>query len=166
MKKILFLLIAAMVALVSCDKADENLDGRWDAPRRPGGDDYVFSMVFSGNKLDLYVIAYGWHCTGTYTYSDNVIKYNITGIQQSLTGVEFDEEGALISCSGGMESFNQTTLKPAEGYEWYDLGLNRQDLLEEYKDNYSSFTFKKTSATTAECNIMGPAESFTFTKKD
>ncbi|MBR5703864.1 MAG: hypothetical protein IKX45_06415 [Bacteroidales bacterium] len=167
MKKLAIILMTALVALVSCNKDDANLDGRWNAPRHPGGNDYVYSFVFKGNTLDIYVIAYGWHCTGTYTYSNNVVKYNITGIQQSLSEVEYDSEGKVIGHSGGgMGSLNQETLEPVEGNEWYDLGITRKDLLDEYKDNYSSFTFKKTSSTTAECDIMaGPEDMVIFTKQ-
>jgi len=154
------------MALVSCDKeADGNLDGRWDASRSEEmPDDMIYTFVFKGNTLDLYVHSYGWHCTGTYTYANDVIKYNVTDIQQSLSGVAFDDEGTLISYHGGMGSLNSSTLKPSEGYEWYPLNLNRQDLFDEYKDNYKEFSFKKTSATTADCGIMGPAPVFKFKK--
>ena len=63
-----------------------------------------------------------------------------------------------------MGSMNSSTLNPSEGYQWYPLGLNREDLLNEYKQNFAQFSFKKTSETTADCGIMGPADSFKFTK--
>ena len=62
-------------------------------------------------------------------------------------------------------SLNATTLEPSEGYSWYGLEENRSDLVEEYKVNYAKFTFKLTSSTTADCNIMGPAEVFKFKKQ-
>ena len=165
MKKFLMIALSVVVALASCNKDDGTLDGRWDAPRSEEmPDDLIYTFVFSGNTLDLYVHSYGWHCTGTYTYENNLIKYSINDIQQSLTDVDFDNDGHLISGSGGMGSMNSSTLQPSEGYQWYALGLNRSDLLEEYKDNYSQFSFKKTSSTTADCGIMGPADSFKFTK--
>lgn len=165
MKKFLMIALSVVVALASCNKDDGTLDGRWDAPRSEEmPDDLIYTFVFSGNTLDLYVHSYGWHCTGTYTYENNLIKYSINDIQQSLTDVDFDNDGHLISWAGGMGSMNSSTLQPSEGYQWYALGLNRSDLLEEYKDNYSQFSFKKTSSTTADCGIMGPADSFKFTK--
>ncbi|MBR5702713.1 MAG: hypothetical protein IKX45_00490 [Bacteroidales bacterium] len=171
MKRFLVFALAAMVALVSCNKNDEpgddvSLDGRWDAPRfEENPQDIAYSFVFNGNKLDLYVIAYGWHCSGTFTYANDEISYSINSIQQSLTGVEYDAELDFWSYTGGMGSLDPNTLKPSEGYQWYDLGMNRKDLLEEYKMNYSKFSFKLTSSTTADSNIMGPAEVFKFKKK-
>lgn len=165
MKKFLMIALSVVVALASCTKDGGSLDGRWDAPRSEEmPDDLIYTFVFSGNTLDLYVHSYGWHCTGTYTYENDLIKYSINDIQQSLTNVEFDGEGHLIAWAGGMGSMNSSTLQPSEGYQWYALGLNRSDLLEEYKDNYSQFSFKKTSETTADCGIMGPDDSFKFTK--
>ena len=174
MKKLFIIALAAVFALVSCDKSGGNdtpgdtasLEGRWNAPRfEDNPRDIAYSFVFKGNTLDLYVIAYGWHCSGTYTYSNDEISYSITQIQQSLTGVAYDAELDFWSYTGGMGSLDPNTLKPSEGYQWYDLGMNREDLLEEYKVNYAKFTFKLTSSTTADCNIMGPAEGFKFKKQ-
>lgn len=165
MKKFLLIALSAVVALASCTKDGGSLDGRWDAPRSEEMPDaLIYTFVFSGNTLDLYVHSYGWHCTGTYTYENDLIKYNITDIQQSLIGVEFNGDGEMIAWNGGMGSMNSSTLQPSEGYQWYGLGVNRSDLLDEYKQNYAQFSFKKTSATTADCDIMGPADSFKFTK--
>lgn len=165
MKKFFILALSAVMALASCTKDGGSLDGRWDAPRSEEmPNDMIYTFVFSGTSLDLYVHSYGWHCTGTYTYENDLIKYNITDIQQSLIGVEFNGDGEMIAWKGGMGSMNSSTLQPSEGYQWYGLGVNRSDLLEEYKDNYSQFSFKKTSETTADCDIMGPAPVFKFTK--
>lgn len=174
MKKLFIIALAAVFALVSCDKSGGNdtpgdtasLEGRWNAPRfEDNPQDIAFTLVFSGNKLELYPIAYGWRCTGTFTYSKNEITYTISNIEQCLTDVEYDEEHHMISYSGGMGSMDPKTLEPSAGYQWYGLGENRSDLLEEYKVNYSKFTFKLTSSTTAESNIMGPAEVFKFKKQ-
>ena len=173
MKKILVFALAAVMALVSCGQKNDpsipagSLEGRWNAPRsEEQPDDYCFSLVFSGtNKLELYVIAYGWRCTGTYTFSNDAIHYSITEISQSLSGVTFDEHGVINSGSGGMDSLNPDTLQPSEGYAWYPLNNNRQDLYDEYVVNYASFTFKLTSDTTAESNLMGPSEKYIFTKQ-
>ena len=176
MKKILVFALAAVMALVSCNKGGQNkeekeesvsLEGRWNAPRFVDDPDiYNYSLVFSGsNTLELYVIPYGWRCTGTYTYSNEAITYRITAISQSLTDVTFDENGVIDGYSGGMDSLNQNTLAPATGYAWYPLDNNRKDLYDEYVVNYGSFTFKLTSATTAESNIMGPSEKYIFTKQ-
>ncbi len=83
MKKFLILALSAVVALVSCTEDGGSLDGRWDAPRSEEMPDaLIYSFVFGENSLDLYVHSYGWHCTGTYTYENDLIKYSITDIQQ------------------------------------------------------------------------------------
>ena len=170
MKKILVLALAAMMALASCTKStksteDASLDGTWLAARFEGTEDYAYRFDFKGEKLDLYVISYGWHFTGTYTYANNTISYKISGAKCALSDVTFDEKGMIEGYSWMIGDLNAKTLALAAGYDWYNMLIYRPDLYDEYKENYAQFTFKLTSSTTAESNIMGPAEKFIFNKQ-
>lgn len=168
MKKLVVIALAALMALASCTKkTDEStsLDGTWLAARFEGTEDYAYRFDFKGNTLDLYVISYGWHFTGTYTYANNTVSYKITGAKCALSDVTFNEKGKIEGYSWMIGDLDAKTLKLKAGYDWYDMLLYREDLYEEYKGNYAQFTFKLTSSTTAESNIMGPAEKFIFNKQ-
>jgi hypothetical protein len=98
MKKILFALMAVVALVtVSCSKTEEettetSLKGRWEAPRFPDTpEDIAFVALFGEANLDLYVISWGQHLRGTYTCTNNVVKYNITEAYKALTDVEYDE---------------------------------------------------------------------------
>ena len=163
MKKFFILALSAVIALASCTKG-EDLEGKWNAPRtdeRP--DDIAVSLIFSGNKLDLYICSYGWHFEGTYTYANNTIKYNITKAYAALANVEKDEDGKIIAYSGGIESIDHSTLKPNAGYDWYDMLDYRPDLYEEYTDMLSSFTFEQIGNGKAKSDMIGLMDS-TFSK--
>ena len=163
MKKLIILALSAVFALASCTK-DANLDGKWNAPRddsRP--DDTAVSLIFKGNKLDLYICSYGWHFEGTYTYADEVINYKITKAYAALTNVEKDEHGKIIAYSGGIESIDHKTLELNPGYGWYDMLDYRPDLYEEYTDMLSSFTFEMIGDGKAKSNMIGLMDS-TFSK--
>lgn len=166
MKKIFVLAIAALMAMVSCNKgADGNLDGKWTAPRHEETpDDIALSLIFKGNKLDLYINSYGWHFEGTYTYADDVIKYNISKGYASLTDVGKDEHGMIVEYSGGIESINHQTLEPSPGYDWYDMLIYRPDLYEEYSEWLSSFSFEIGSDGKARSDILGMGGTFTKVK--
>ncbi|MBR5924955.1 MAG: hypothetical protein IKZ60_05775 [Bacteroidales bacterium] len=165
MKRLAIILMTALVALVSCSKDDTNLEGRWNAPRSDEQpDDTAIALIFSGNKLDLYICSYGWHFEGTYTYADKTVKYNVTKAYSALTDVEIDERtGMIVAYSGGIESIDHNTLKPNAGYGWYDMLIYRPDLYEEYKDMLSSFTFEITGNGKAKSDVIGLMGS-TFTK--
>ena len=83
MKRLFLLLTVALVALVSCKKedSDSSLEGRWNVQKTET--DYSFSLIFKGNKLDVYIIAWGVHVSGTYTYANNEVTYNITSAQKA-----------------------------------------------------------------------------------
>lgn len=137
----------ALVALVSCqggndkDKDDVSLDGRWNAARHEDTpNDYAVSLIFKGNKLDAYIIAWGEHHEGTYTLTDNVIKFNISKSYHAFSDVKFDDQGNRISYSWMAGDMDQETFELAPGYQWYgtdvmgDL-INGQEML-------SQFTFE------------------------
>ena len=156
MKKLFVLLGVALMALTSCSKDEEkdndslSLEGRWNISKTE--DDYSFSLIFKGNKLDVYIIAWGEHVEGTYTYADNKITYNITKQLKAWTDVSFDGEGNMITYSWMAGDMDQETFKLAEGYDWYPIpDGDPQDV----KDMLGEFEFKLTSSTTAETSLMG-----------
>ena len=162
MKKLIILALSAIFALASCTK-DANLDGKWNAPRddsRPN--DIAVSLIFKGNKLDLYICSYGWHFVGTYTYADETIKYKITDAYVALSDVTLNEDGKTIKyASSGIDGIDHNTLKPNPGYEWYDLILYRDDLYEEYVEWLSSFSFEIGADGKATSDILGMGGTFT-----
>ena len=88
MKKILFYAIAtAMLGLsfTSCDEEEiednsqtkVSLDGRWDGTRKGGGHEFQdMTLIFNGNEVDVYIIAWGDHLKGTYTYQNDSLYYS------------------------------------------------------------------------------------------
>ena len=163
MKRLFILALSAIIALASCTKGGD-LEGQWNAPRDDSmPDDTAVSLIFKGNKLDLYICSYGWHFEGTYTYADNTVKYKITNGYAALADVEKDERGMIISYSGGIESIDHKTLKPNPGYFWYHMADYRPDLYEEYKDMLSSFSFEIIADGKATSDMIGLMGS-TFSK--
>ena len=151
MKRILLLLGIALLALGACKKEDDSsLDGRWNIYKTDT--DYSFSFIFKGNKLDVYVIAWGVHVEGTYTYADDEVNYNITKAQKAWADVSFDEDGKMVSYSWFAGDMDQETFKLKPGYDWYPLSEDDPQhpgfMLEKFK-------FKLTSSTTAETELIG-----------
>ena len=156
MKRLLLFLTIALVALVSCKKEDNSssLEGRWNVWR--GADnpqDYTFSLIFKGNKLDVYIIAWGVHVEGTYTYANDEVTYNITKAQKAWTDVTFDEKtGEMITYSWMAGDMDKDTFELVPGYDWYPLP---EDDPSHPGDMLSKFKFELTSSTTAETDLMG-----------
>ncbi len=148
MKRLFYLLSIALVALVSCqggndkDKDDVSLDGRWNAAPHQDvqPEHYAVSLIFKGNKLDAYIINWGEHHEGTYTLTDNVLKFNITKSYHAFSDVTFDDQGNRLSYNWMAGDMDQETFELAPGYQWYgtdvmgDL-INGQEML-------SQFTFE------------------------
>lgn len=155
MKRLFLLLTVALVALVSCKKedSDSSLEGRWNVYRTEGdASDYTFSLIFKGNKLDVYIIAWGEHAEGTYTYANNEVSYNITKVSKAWTDVSFDEKGNMISYSWMAGDMDKDTFELVPGYDWYPLS---KDDVQWPEDIVGKFTFELTSATTATTSLMG-----------
>lgn len=157
MKKILSLLALTTLTiglLGSCTKEDsQSLEGRWNVWR--GADnpqDYTFSLIFKGNKLDVYIIAWGVHVEGTYTYANDEVTYNITKAQHALSGVTFNEKGEMESWSWMAGDMDKDTFELAPGYDWYPLPKDNPSYP---GDMLSKFKFKLLTATTAEVELMG-----------
>ena len=152
MKRLFLLLTVALVALVSCKKedSDSSLEGRWNVQKTET--DYSFSLIFKGNKLDVYIIAWGVHVSGTYTYANNEVTYNITSTQKAWTDVSFDEKGKMITYSWMAGDMDKDTFELVPGYDWYPLP---EDDPSHPGDMLSKFKFELTSSTTAETDLMG-----------
>ena len=91
MKRILFIAIAtAMLGMTftSCDKEKENeddskktfsLDGRWDyVPEGTpvGIGEQRITLIFNGSNVDVYIVAWGDHLKGTFTYENNILNFS------------------------------------------------------------------------------------------
>ena len=152
MKRLFLLLTVALVALVSCKKedSDSSLEGRWNVQKTET--DYSFSLIFKGNKLDVYIIAWGVHVSGTYTYANNEVTYNITSAQKAWTDVSFDEKGKMITYSWMAGDMDKDTFELVPGYDWYPLPGDDPPYP---GDMLSKFKFELTSSTTAETELMG-----------
>lgn len=166
MKKILFALMAVVALVtVSCSKSEEettetSLKGRWEAPRFPDTpEDIAFVALFGEANLDLYVVSWGQHLRGTYTWANNVVKYNITEAYKALTDVEYDEEGNMTSWSWNMGNLDATTLDLTSGYEWYPMTAEE---LNRAKEDFGEFEFN-VSGNTATSSLVG-IDNVTFNK--
>lgn len=166
MKKILFALMAVVALVtVSCSKTEEettetSLKGRWEAPRFPDTpEDIAFVALFGEANLDLYVVSWGQHLRGTYTWANNVVKYNITEAYKALTDVVYDEEGNMTSWSWNMGNLDATTLDLTSGYEWYPMTAEE---LNRAKEDFGEFEFN-VSGNTATSSLVG-IDNLTFNK--
>ena len=170
MKKFLFALVAiATILTVSCGKDDKtdtdtttsaatSLKGRWDAPRfSDAPEDIAFVAIFGEQDLDLYVIAWGQHMKGTYTWSNNVVKFNITEAYNAFTDVTFDGEGHMTSWSWNAGNLDATTLTLAEGYDWY--AMNENDF-NSAQQNFGEFEFNVNGATATSTLVGIPNLTF------
>lgn len=166
MKKILFALMAVVALVtVSCSKTEEetsetSLKGRWEAPRFPDTpEDIAFVALFGEANLDLYVVSWGQHLRGTYTWANNVVKYNITEAYKALTDVVYDEEGNMTSWSWNIGNLDATTLDLTSGYEWYPMTAEE---LNRAKEDFGEFEFN-VSGNTATSSLVG-IDNVTFNK--
>ena len=166
MKKIFFALMAVVALVtVSCSKSEEettetSLKGRWEAPRFPDTpEDIAFVALFGEANLDLYVVSWGQHLRGTYTWANNVVKYNITEAYKALTDVEYDEEGNMTSWSWNIGNLDATTLDLTSGYEWYPMTAEE---LNRAKEDFGEFEFN-VSGNTATSSLVG-IDNVTFNK--
>ncbi len=164
MKKLLFALVAVSTLMfMSCTKDDEtSLIGRWEAPRfSDTPDDIAFVAIFGERDLDMYIIAWGQHLKGTYTWSNDVVKYNITEAYQAFTDVTYDESGNMTSWSWMAGNLDAATLTLSSPYEWYPM--TGEDLAQA-KEDFGEFEFK-VNGNTATSTLVG-IENLTFNKKN
>ena len=162
MKKLLFALVAVCTLMtVSCTKDDEtSLKGRWEAPRFSDiPDDIAFVAIFGEKDLDLYVISWGQHLKGTYTWTNNTVKYNISEAYNAFTGVTYDNAGNMTSWSWEMGNLDAATLTLTEGYSWYPMS---EEEMNRAKEDFGEFEFK-VDGNTATSTLVG-IENLTFNK--
>lgn len=168
MKKILFALMAvAALMAVSCSKDDEKTDsaatslvGRWEALRFSDvPEDKAFVAIFGEQDLDLYVIPWGQHMKGTYTWSDNVVKYNITEAYQAYTDVSYDGNGNMTSWAWEAGNLDAATLTLSSGYAWYPM---TEEQLTDARMYFGEFDFI-VNGNTATSSLVG-IENLTFNK--
>lgn len=144
--------------------SEANLDGRWDAPRNNDNpSDIAFVALFDGNKLDLYIIAWGQHYVGTYSYASGVISYNISKAYQAYTDVTFDGEGHMTSYSWMAGDLDATTLALSDGYQWYDMDA---ESLASYKEMLQEFSFQLQAGNASATSSLFGIEDLVFTKKN
>ena len=144
--------------------SDGSLDGRWEAPRfNDNPSDIAFVALFDGNKLDMYIIAWGQHYVGTYSYASGVIKYNISKAYQAYTGVTFDGEGHMTSWSWMAGNLDATTLALSEGYQWYDMDA---ESLATYSENLKEFSFQLQEGNTSATSSLFGIPDLVFKKKN
>ena len=141
-----------------------NLDGRWDAPRNNDNpSDIAFVALFEGNKLDLYIIAWGQHYVGTYQLANGVLTYDISKAYQAYTDVTFDGEGNMTSWSWMAGDLDASTLTLADGYDWYVMDA---ESLAEYKENLKEFGFQVQAGNTTATSSLFGIPDLVFTKKN
>ena len=177
MKKLMFVLatVAAFMT-VSCTKTENeetpgttgttetpenttSIIGRWEAPRfSDTPEDIAFVALFGETDLDLYVIAWGQHLKGTYTWANDSVNYNITEAYKAYTDVTFDDDGNMTgSWVGG--NLDAATLTLTEGYNWYPM---TEEDMNRAKENYGKFEFK-VNGNSATSTLVG-IEDLTFNK--
>lgn len=151
MKRFLFFAIAsAMLGMTftSCEKEDDSnktvsLDGRWDGVL-PGGEvgkgEQRITLIFDGNKVEVYIVAWGDHLIGTYTHKDDKLDFSFSNdnawdaliVEESYWGWDMGD-GALDP-----ETF-ELTYTDEKPYRWYKMSADQYEIdLDFLKD----FTFK------------------------
>ena len=145
------------------EEQESSLDGRWEAQRnKDQSGDIAFVALFEGEYLDLYIIAWGQHYMGTYSYADGVITYDIASAHQAYTDVTYDNEGQMATYSWEAGNLDPTTLELADGYEWYHM--NEEDL-SGYMEDLAQFSFIRRDNNTATSTLFG-IENLVFRKVD
>lgn len=171
MKKILFYAIAAAVmglSFTSCDKEENeddskakvSLDGRWDGSRKGGGHGHQdMTLIFNGNKVDVYIIAWGDHLQGTYTYENDLLTFSFNN-DNAYDALIIGDTYKGWNMSDG--AFNPETLELTYTeelpYRWYKMD---EEQFEMDVDFLSSFAFKLIDGKTA----VGSQMQLEFTKR-
>ena len=157
MKKFLFFAIAtAMLGMTytSCDNEKENgkddgstktfsFDGRWDyLPKdaQVGIGEQRITLFFDGNNVDVYIVAWGDHLKGTFTYENDKLNFsfNREDARDALI-VKGDSRGWFMSDEAlDPETFE---LKYTESlpYRWYQM---QQEEFNADMDLLKNFEFK------------------------
>ena len=171
MKKFLFFAIAtAMLGMTftSCDKEKEDdsnvkvsLDGRWDGA--PKGFPYAqqnMTLIFKGNQVDVYILAWGDHLKGTYKYENDSLSFSFK-LEDAFDARHYtDEESWSWNMADG--ALNPETLELSEPYDWYPMS---ESDFEGDKAYLSGFSFRLIDEKTAESGAPGSQMVLEFKKK-
>lgn len=162
MRKLLFFAIAAAMlgmTFTSCDKDKENedefsLNGRWDGVPEGvevGKGEQRFTLIFDGNKVDVYIVAWGDHLKGTYTYENDKLNFSFKN-EDAWDALIIEDGYRGWSMSDGALDPETFELKYTEElpYRWYQMDEERFNDDVEFLKN---FTFKKIDNKTA---VGGP----------
>jgi hypothetical protein len=169
MKKFLFYALATAVmglSFTSCDKEEDDsnakvsLDGRWDGTRKGGGHGFQdMTLIFNGNEVDVYIIAWGDHLKGTYTYQNDSLYFSFKN-ENAYDALIVDEHYKGWNVSDG--AFDPETLEltytEEYPYRWYVMDPEDFEMDVEF---LSSFEFKLIDEKTA----VGGQMELEFTKR-
>ena len=111
-------------------------DARYDLFTDASADDTMGVYIFKGDKVDLYIIAWGTHLSGTFAHENGVLTMNFTA------GECLSSESDHLSWFA--PGIDPETLEPYEGYEWYNMQTlddHTKYLFGDYKDMFSKVTF-------------------------
>lgn len=170
MKKFLFFAITTAVmglSFTSCDKENDDdsnttvsLDGRWDGTRRGGGHGFQdMTLIFNGNEVDVYIIAWGDHLKGTYTYQNDSLTFSFKNENAyDALIVEDNYKGWNVSDGAFDPETLELTSTEELPYQWYVMD---EEDFEMDVDFLSSFGFKLIDEKTA----VGGQMELTFTKR-
>ena len=152
MKRFLFYAIAAAMlgmTFTSCDKEKDDsdktfsLDGRWDGvPEgvQVGKGEQRITLIFDGNKVDVYIVAWGDHLKGTYTYANDKLDFSFKN-EDAFDALIVEDTYKGWSMSDGALDPETFELKYTDElpYRWYQMDPEQFDM---DVDFLSDFTFK------------------------
>ena len=101
--------------------------GRYDFIMGEDIEDTASVFIFNDNKLDVYIIAWGQHLSGTYSYEKGILSFTITSGER-LNGST--DPGSYSWAAGGMDP---ETLSGRGGYHWENMDVD-DDTKNEWKN--------------------------------
>ena len=128
-------------------------DGRWDGYMGELSDHGIV-YLFSGDNVDIYIIAWGEHLKGTFTHEGGIINFNLREGYNARIGNE-------TSWSWEAGNLNPKTLQLTEGYAWWQMDI---ETLNERKQEVASFTFALVSDVKAYGGLFGRTMTIQKTK--
>ena len=171
MKKILFYAIAtAMLGLsfTSCDEEEiednsqtkVSLDGRWDGTRKGGGHgSQDMTLIFNGNEVDVYIIAWGDHLKGTYPYQNDSLYFSFKNENAyDALIIDGDYKGWFVGDGAFDPETLELTYTEELPYRWYKMD---EEQFETDVNFLSSFEFHLIDGKTA----VGSQMQLEFTKR-
>jgi len=168
MKRILFIAIAtAMLGMTftSCDKEKENeddskktfsLDGRWDyVPEGTpvGIGEQRITLIFNGSNVDVYIVAWGDHLKGTFTYENNILNFSFRNEDALDALIVHDSYRGWNAGDDALdpETF-ELTYTDAKPYRWYQMSEGQFNTDVDWLKN---FEFRFIDEETADGGPMG-----------